>query len=51
MIATTNIYPPIPDRRFDWCAYDDDVEEGTQGFGETELEAIMDYAEQVQADG
>lgn len=37
----TNIFPPIPDRRFDWCAQLDD-NETMQGFGATENEAIMD---------
>ena len=26
-IITRNVYPPIPDRRFDWCAYHDGDEE------------------------
>ena len=39
-IQTENIYPPIPDRRFDWCAYRDP--EGRQGYGRTEAEAIAD---------
>lgn len=46
-VVTTNIFPPIPDRRFDWCAYFDDDEPNDngsmmQGFGVTEEEAIED---------
>ena len=53
MLVTQNIYPPIPIRRFDWCAYDEDelcCDECplTTGYGETELEAIFDWMEQKQ---
>ena len=42
-IITRNVYPPIPDRRFDWCAYHDgDEENGGYGWGSTEAEAIAD---------
>lgn len=43
-IITTHIYPPIPTRQFDWCAYLDGEEENThrQGWGATESEAIDD---------
>lgn len=46
-VITTNIFPPIPDRRFDWCAYfdgDEPNDNGSmmQGFGATESEAIDD---------
>lgn len=46
-IITENIYPPIPDRRFDWQAtYDGDEpnDNGSMahGFGRTEIEAIND---------
>lgn len=42
-IVTENIYPPIPDRRFDWLATYDNYEPGSpQGWGRTELEAISD---------
>lgn len=36
--------PPIPDRRWDWSAYDEDTYEGGMpiGHGATEREAIMD---------
>ena len=43
-IKTVCIYPPIPDRRFDWCAfYDGDEESGRIGYGATEAEAIEDF--------
>ncbi len=42
-IITHNEYPPIPDRRFDWCAYHEGEEEaGHHGWGPTEAEAIAD---------
>jgi hypothetical protein len=42
-IVTDHVYPPIPDRRFDWCAYRDGKEEnGGYGWGRTEAEAIAD---------
>ena len=47
-IVTRYIYPPIPDRSHDWCAwYDDDGEEaGRYGYGATEAEAIEDLTEE-----
>ena len=44
IIRTSFIYPPIPTRQFDYCAwYDDEGEEaGRYGQGATELEAIED---------
>ena len=45
-ITTRYIYPPIPDRQFDWCAYYDGEEErGHYGYGRTEEEAITDLTE------
>jgi len=42
-MITSFVYPPIPIRQFDWCAYlDDDVESGPYGWGATEAEAILD---------
>ncbi len=43
-IITRNVYPPIPDRRFDWCAYHDDDEEIEEwyGWGATKAEALAD---------
>lgn len=53
-IRTTFEYPPIPDRRFDWSAVDDDIYDGAEnsncpiGRGETEIEAIDDLLEQIR---
>ena len=55
-IVTTCVYPPIPDRRFDWCAHDDNYEPpdcdgvggGIIGWGRTEAEAIADYQQLVE---
>jgi hypothetical protein len=45
-IKTSCQYPPIPDRRFDWCAYYEGEEEyGNYGWGATEAEAIADFVE------
>ena len=45
-IKTICIYPPIPDRRFDWCAfYEGEEEAGNYGYGRTEAEAIADFIE------
>ncbi len=42
-IKTAFIYPPIPDRRFDWQATRGDPDEGSLvGWGRTEQEAIAD---------
>ena len=50
-MVTRNIYPPIPLRDFDWCAYDADACgcpecHPIQGFGKTEFESILDFLEQ-----
>lgn len=53
-IITTNVYPPIPMRQFDWCAYRDGYEPpdsdgvggGLIGWGRTEAAAIADLKEQ-----
>jgi hypothetical protein len=43
-IITSFIYPPIPWRNFDWCAYYDGCEEdGNYGYGRTEAEAVLDF--------
>ena len=48
-IITENVYPPIPTRRFDWCAYFDGHEEhGPYGWGPTERSAT---AELLQTQG
>jgi hypothetical protein len=45
-IVTSNIYPPIPVRSFDWCAFFDGEEEaGGYGYGATEADAIEDFVE------
>jgi hypothetical protein len=44
-VKTNYILPPIPDRRFDWDAIDDDTYDGpgsAHGHGATEKEAIVD---------
>lgn len=42
-IVTSHVYPPIPIRTMDWCAYRDGHEEdGNYGWGLTEQEAIRD---------
>ena len=49
-IVTDFIYPPIPDRRFDWSAVTDNYEGGAPiGYGRTEAEAIADLNEQIAA--
>ncbi len=37
--------PPIPDRRFDWTAYEEDTYDydGPIGRGRTEAEAVADF--------
>lgn len=50
-IVTTYVYPPIPDRRYDWCAVDDDTYDGPGsliGRGATKEEAIADLLEQME---
>lgn len=51
VIVTTNVFPPIPDRRFDWCATrnnDEPNDNGSMlaGYGPTEAAAIADLVEQ-----
>lgn len=42
-IITSHVYPPIPWRGNDWCAYYDGTEEsGPIGWGETEAKAVTD---------
>lgn len=53
-IHTENVYPPIPMRQFDWCAYRDGYEPpdsegvggGNIGWGRTEADAIADLKDQ-----
>lgn len=50
-IITSNVCPPIPDRRYDWCAYYEGEEEaGNYGYGATEAEAIADFIENCAED-
>lgn len=45
-IVTVHVFPPIPCRRMDWCAYPDGEEEdGNYGWGATEAAAIADLIE------
>lgn len=47
LIITNHVYPPIPDRRFDWSAVRDGYEPGNPiGWGRTEKEAIADLLQQ-----
>lgn len=49
-IKTEFVYPPIPIRKFDWSAIDDDTYDGPGspiGYGYTEAEAIADLMEQL----
>jgi hypothetical protein len=42
-VIVSAVFPPIPDRRFDWCAYwDGEEEEGHYGWGTTPEEALAD---------
>lgn len=57
-IITTYAPPPIPDRRFDWNAIDDDTYDGAEdsrtrdqiGYGRTEAEAIADLLQIIEED-
>ena len=50
-IVTRFVYPPIPIRDYDWCAYYDGEEEaGHYGYGSTEEEAIKDFIENCAED-
>lgn len=45
------IYPPIPYRGMDWCAYVDGTEEQDKyGYGETAQEAIADLKDRIDDD-
>ena len=41
--------PPIPVRGYDWHAFIDGDEEGSTGYGFTELEAVTELAEKLAA--
>jgi hypothetical protein len=49
-IVTTFVYPPIPDRRFDYSARYDGDDEGPCGWGRTEQEAINDLLDNFPID-
>lgn len=50
-IVTDHIFPPIPIRTMDWCAfYDGEEEAGGYGYGATEAEAIADFIENHKDD-
>ena len=42
-IQTHHVYPPIPDRRWDYCAYRN-PESKLVGWGRTAQEALDDFA-------
>lgn len=45
-IVLSPVFPPIPMRRFDWCAYIDGEEErGKYGYGETQQAALDELME------
>lgn len=49
-IVTVYVYPPIPWRTFDGCAYPEGEEEaGNYGWGETEAAAIADLLAELDA--
>ena len=48
-IVVTHVYPPIPFRNFDWCAYVEGTEEtGRYGYGRTKQEAIDELMERIE---
>lgn len=48
-IVTDHVYPPIPDRRWDWSAVTDNYEPGEPiGHGRTEQAAIDDLLQQLE---
>lgn len=44
-IVTHCVYPPIPIRDFDYCAYYRGEEDGNNGWGKTAQAAIEDFLE------
>ena len=50
-IITDFVYPPIPLRGFDWCAfYDGEEEAGDYGWGETEEKAVNDLIAKTEGE-
>lgn len=48
-IHTEFVYPPIPLRQFDWCAYDEDTYDGPGsviGHGRTREAAIENFKDE-----
>jgi hypothetical protein len=42
-IVTDHVFPPVPSRSFDWCAYyEGEEEKQNYGWGRTEEEAVAD---------
>lgn len=42
-IITSPTYSPLPNRKYDWCAYyEGEEEEGIVGYGATKEEAVED---------
>lgn len=51
-IITNHEYPPIPDRRFDWAAWWEGMDEsGPFGRGRNEAEAIADLKDNYDEPG
>jgi len=47
-ISLDYIFPPIPVRRFDWCATLEDHQEGDpKGWGRTRYEAVQDLMDNL----
>jgi hypothetical protein len=51
-LTTQHVFPPIPDRRWDWRALfeGDDEATGRHGYGPTEDDAIVDLVTRVGAE-
>jgi hypothetical protein len=48
-INVERINPPIPDRRYDWCASEDNYDQGAcLGWGSTLSDAVYDLREQLE---
>lgn len=46
LVKTSYVYPPIPDRKFDWMA-SIDGEEHMYAYGPTEVEALKELCEML----
>lgn len=48
-IQVSYVYPPIPSRRFDWCAYIDGHEEtNLYGWGASKLDALKELGAMIE---